>query len=219
VDRSAALIGRGCFSHEQPTSIAIVGRGRPMATFARRLPILFALLMASWLPSNSAVAAEESAGVIEEIVVTSRRVEESQQEIPVAVTAFTQDAIERIAPRTLRDFDGLMPNVRIGMNTAGPSAGSIFIRGVGYADIEKTQSPAVGVIIDGVYQGTSTGQLIDTFDVQQMEVNRGPQGVLQGKNTTGGSIVVTRVAPEFNRLGWTGSHSSETMTSSSSKRA
>jgi iron complex outermembrane receptor protein len=150
-------------------------------------------------------AAEQSTGPIEEIVVTSRRVEESQQEIPVAVTAFTPDAIERIAPRTLRDFDGLMPNVRIGMNTAGPSAGSIFIRGVGYADIEKTQSPAVGVIIDGVYQGTSTGQLIDTFDVQQMEVNRGPQGVLQGKNTTGGSIVVTRVAPEFNRLGWAAS--------------
>ena len=176
-----------------------------MATIARRRPLLLALLLATGAPGSSAIAAEESTGVIEEIVVTSRRVEESQQEIPVAVTAFTQDAIERIAPRSLRDFDGLMPNVRIGMNTAGPSAGSIFIRGVGYADIEKTQSPAVGVIIDGVYQGTSTGQLIDTFDVQQMEVNRGPQGVLQGKNTTGGSIVVTRVAPEFNRLGWTGS--------------
>jgi iron complex outermembrane receptor protein len=150
-----------------------------------------------------AQAAEQNAqGVIEEILVTSRRVQESQQEIPVAVTAFTPENIEQIAPRTLRDFDGLMPNVRIGMNTAGPSAGSLFIRGIGYADIEKTQSPAVGVIIDGVYQGTSTGQLIDTFDVAQMEVNRGPQGVLQGKNTTGGSIVVTRVAPEFNELGW-----------------
>jgi iron complex outermembrane recepter protein len=158
--------------------------------------------LAAAAPTTALGAEQASRGVIEEILVTSRRVEESQQNVPVAVTAFTQENIEQLAPRTLRDFDGLMPNVRIGMNTAGPSAGALFIRGIGYADIEKTQSPAVGVIIDGVYQGSSTGQLIDTFDVAQMEVNRGPQGVLQGKNTTGGSIVVTRVRPEFNEWGW-----------------
>jgi iron complex outermembrane receptor protein len=161
------------------------------------------MIMSSAFFAGPVGAVEQAArGVIEEVLVTSRRIQESQQEVPIAVTAFTQEQIERIAPRTLRDFDGLMPNVRIGMNTAGPSAGSIFIRGIGYADIEKTQSPAVGVIIDGVYQGTSTGQLIDTFDVAQMEVNRGPQGVLQGKNTTGGSIVVTRVQPQFNDWGF-----------------
>jgi iron complex outermembrane receptor protein len=95
-----------------------------------------------------------------------------------------------------------MPNVFIGMNTAGPGAGAIFIRGIGYADIEKTQSPQVAVVIDGVFQGSSTGQLIDTFDVEQIEVNRGPQGVLFGKNTSGGTIVVTRVRPEFNDWGY-----------------
>ena len=78
-------------------------------------------------------AERDTQGIIEEILVTSRRVQESQQEIPVAVTAFTPENIEQIAPRTLRDFDGLMPNVRIGMNTAGPSAGAVFIRGLGYA--------------------------------------------------------------------------------------
>ena len=161
---------------------------------------LIGLVAITSLPVHG--AQRDTSGVIEEVIVITRRVQESQQEIPVAVTAFTQENIAQIAPRTLRDFDGLMPNVRIGMNTAGPSAGAVFIRGLGYADIEKTQSPAVGVIIDGVYQGTSTGQLIDTFDIAQLEVNRGPQGVLQGKNTTGGSIVVTRVAPEFNEFGW-----------------
>ena len=161
--------------------------------------VVLATTLAGW---PSAAQAQSQSGAIEEIIVTSRRIQESIQDVPVAVSAFTPDDIDRIAPRTLRDFDGLMPNVRIGMNTAGPSAGALYIRGIGYADIEKTQSPAVGVIIDGVYQGSNTGQLIDTFDVQQMEVNRGPQGVLQGKNTTGGSIVVTRVRPEFNEWGW-----------------
>ena len=143
--------------------------------------------------------------LIEEMVVTSRRTEEKIQDVPIAVTAFNAEIIAQVAPRTLRDFDGLAPNVRIGMNTAGPSAGAIFIRGIGYADIEKTQSPAVSVIIDGVQQGSSTGQLIDTFDVAQIEINRGPQGVLQGKNTTGGAIVINRIRPEFNKWDFNGS--------------
>ncbi|MFM8354581.1 MAG: TonB-dependent receptor, partial [Gammaproteobacteria bacterium] len=154
-------------------------------------------------PLAEAVAAERDAsGVIEEIIVTSRRTEESLQDVPVSVTAFTEDDIARVAPRSLRDFDGLMPNVFIGMNTAGPSAGSIFIRGLGYADIEKTQASAVGVIVDGLFQPSSTGQLIDTFDIEQIEVNRGPQGVLYGKNTTGGTIVATRVKPNMDRFGF-----------------
>lgn len=154
-------------------------------------------------PLAEAVAAERDAsGVIEEIIVTSRRTDESLQDVPVSVTAFTEDDIARVAPRSLRDFDGLMPNVFIGMNTAGPSAGSIFIRGLGYADIEKTQASAVGVIVDGLFQPSSTGQLIDTFDIEQIEVNRGPQGVLFGKNTTGGTIVATRVKPNTDRFGF-----------------
>jgi iron complex outermembrane receptor protein len=170
--------------------------------------VLAAILVLPFTTSAStafgATAADSNRGSLEEIIVTGRRVDESVQEVPISVTAFTQENVEQIAPRTLRDFDGLIPNVRIGMNTAGPSAGAIFIRGIGYADIEKTQAPAVGVIIDGVFQGSSTGQLIDTFDLQQLEINRGPQGVLQGKNTTGGSIVVTRFRPEFNEWGFSG---------------
>ncbi len=183
-------------------------QGRQTTMFAK-LCRAMACAVLGWMigvpagAEEAKTAAKEQARGIEEITVTSRRVEESQQDIPVAVTAFTEANIAEIAPRTLRDFDGLSPNVRIGMNTAGPSAGAIYIRGIGYADIEKTQAPAVGIVVDGVYQGSSTGQLIDTFDVRQMEINRGPQGVLQGKNTTGGSIVVTRYRPEFNGFGGT----------------
>ncbi len=134
---------------------------------------------------------------MDEIIVTSRKREESLLDVPIAVTAFTQDQIDRIAPSNLRDFDQLAPNLFIGINTAGPSAGAVFIRGQGYADIEKTQNPAVGVIVDGLFLGTNTFQLVEGFDVAQVEVNRGPQGVLFGKNTTGGTIVIRRSDPQY----------------------
>jgi len=138
---------------------------------------------------------------IEEIIVRTRKRDESLQDVPVAVTAFPTETIERIAPSTLRDFDGLAPNVFIGMNTAGPSASAIYIRGQGYADIEKTQHPTTGVLLDNVFLGSSTGQLLDAFDIEQVEINRGPQTVLQGKNTSGGTIVVRRRNPNLQSLG------------------
>ncbi len=145
-------------------------------------------------------AAESAEGAMEEVVVTSRRKDESIQDVPLSVTAFGEEAIEQLKPQTLRDFDGLAPNVYIGMNTAGPRASAIFIRGIGYSDIEKSQNPQVGVIVDGLQMGSSTGQLVDVFDVESIEINRGPQGVLFGKNTIGGNIVVNRVRPQFNQL-------------------
>ena len=163
---------------------------------------LLAFTAGAGTAANVAVGAEtDGSGFIEEIVVTSRRRQESQQDVPLSVTAFAGEQIERLKPQTLRDFDGLAPNVYIGMNTAGPSASALYIRGIGYADIEKTQSPQVGVIVDGIQMGSSTGQLIDVFDVESIEINRGPQGVLFGKNTIAGNIVVNRVRPQFNELG------------------
>ena len=164
------------------------------------VPLLLAV-SGGFVPSAAVGAQADESGVIEEIVVTSRRRQESQQDVPLSVTAFAAEQIERLKPQTLRDFDGLAPNVYIGMNTAGPGASALYIRGIGYADIEKTQSPQVGVIVDGIQMGSSTGQLIDVFDVESMEINRGPQGVLFGKNTIAGNIVVNRVRPQFNEFG------------------
>ena len=153
------------------------------------------------IASPTTLFAAEGAREMEEIVVTSRRKDESQQDVPLSVTAWGREQIDQIKPTTLRDFDSLAPNVYIGMNTAGPGASAIYIRGIGYADIEKTQTSQVGVIVDGIQMGSSTGQLIDTFDVESIEINRGPQGVLFGKNTIGGNIVVNRVKPKFNDFG------------------
>lgn len=176
---------------------------RPVRTNPVRPGILYLLCLATIAPCAAALAAErDSSGVIEEIIVTSQRRAESIQDVPISVTAFNQEDIERTSPRTLRDLDAMAPNVRIGMVTAAPGQGAIFIRGLGYADAENNQPPAVGVIIDGIYQGTNTGQLIDAFDIEQIEINRGPQGVLYGKNTTGGTIVVKRSQPRFNEFGF-----------------
>lgn len=157
------------------------------------------------LTAPQIVIAEESARIIEEIVVTSRRRAESVQDVPLSVTSFNEERIEQLKPATLRDFDGLAPNVYIGMNAAGPGNSTIYIRGVGYPGSEKTQSPQVAIIVDDVQMGSSTGALIDVFDIESMEINRGPQGVLFGRNTIGGNIVVNRVKPQFNEFGFTAS--------------
>ncbi|MEM6498440.1 MAG: TonB-dependent receptor, partial [Pseudomonadota bacterium] len=132
---------------------------------------------------------------LDTVTVTTTRREESLQDVPIAITAITEDTIEQLAPRNISDLTGLAPNTFIGQTTAVPGGGAIFIRGLGYADVEKAQNPAAGVIIDGVFLGTNTGQLIDAFDIQQVDVNRGPQGIFFGKNTTAGVINVTRSAP------------------------
>ncbi len=143
----------------------------------------------------SKAAAANTSATIETVTVTATRTAKDAQKVAVAVSALTAKQLEDQQPRTLQDLNGVAPNVFIGMNTAGPGASAIYIRGLGYADIEKTQNPAVGVSLDGVFFGTSTGQLLDTFDVSQIEIERGPQGIFFGKNTTGGVINVTRSAP------------------------
>jgi iron complex outermembrane receptor protein len=169
-------------------------------TLGRAAALWIALVTATASMGQEAPAPAEEEGDddgIEEIIVTSRLREESIQDVPLAVQQFGQEAIESIAPSTLRDFDGLTPNVFIGMNTAGPGASAIYIRGLGYADIEKTQTPNVGVVIDGIFVPSSTGQLIDTFDIESIEINRGPQAILWGRNTSGGTIVVRRGQPQL----------------------
>jgi iron complex outermembrane receptor protein len=130
-----------------------------------------------------------------DIVVTARRSSERLQDVPVAVTAISEAQLEAIKPRTLQDLSGLAPNVSIGQSGGGGASAALFIRGLGYADIEKGQSPAVALLIDDVVIGPNTGQLIDAFDIQQVEINRGPQGIFYGKNTIAGAVSIRRSRP------------------------
>ncbi len=140
-------------------------------------------------------AADESAGS-PEIIVSARRREESLQDTPVAITAVNAAMIENKASTTIGDLMGAAPNLLITQQNSGAQAANLSIRGLTYADIEKSQDPTVGVVIDGVFIGTNTGQLLDFFDIEQVEVLRGPQGTLFGRNTIGGVINIQRTRPK-----------------------
>jgi iron complex outermembrane receptor protein len=149
--------------------------------------------MASAMSSTTAIA-QESGLVLEEVIVTARKRDESLQEVPVSVTALAAE-LNKPSIRNLRDIEGYSPNVTIDNSGAGPGAAAISIRGVSYQEVDKSLDPSVGVIVDGVYLGTNVGQILNNFDIAQIEVLRGPQGTLFGKNTTGGVINVVRNKP------------------------
>ena len=136
---------------------------------------------------------------LDEIVVTARRTEEPLQNTPVAVTALTMDQLEARSVKDLRDIGRFTPNVYMS-NTGvqSPDTISMFIRGVGLSEHLATTDPGVGLYIDGVYYARAQGAILDMVDVQRIEVLRGPQGTLFGKNTAGGAINVISTHPDPN---------------------
>jgi iron complex outermembrane receptor protein len=143
---------------------------------------------------QGASAQNEVAG-IGEIIVSARRRDESIQDTPIAVTAIAPSQLEGAAAVTIGDLQGAAPNVLITQQSSGASAANISIRGIAFADIEKSFDPSIGVNVDGVYIGTSTGQFLDFFDIESIEILRGPQGTLFGRNTIGGVINIKRTRP------------------------
>lgn len=135
-----------------------------------------------------------AAQVLEEITVTARKVEESLQDAPVAVSVLTGDSLRTRGVAQLNDVQNFAPNLTFfPSGIMGESSGQVYIRGVGQFDFFVTADPGVGIYIDGVYLGRSLGNLLDVVDVERIEVLRGPQGTLYGKNTIGGAInVITR---------------------------
>lgn len=129
------------------------------------------------------------------IIVEARRRNETLQDTPVAITAINAAMLENKASVNISELQGAAPNLLITQQNSGAQAANLSIRGLTYADIEKSQEPTVGVVIDGVFVGTNTGQLLDTFDIEQIEVLRGPQGTLFGRNTIGGVINIRRTRP------------------------
>jgi len=148
--------------------------------------------------ADAAVAAADTTadtGALEEITVTARRRNESIQDTPIAVTAVNGAQLESQGTVNIGDLQGAVPNVLITQQSSGAAASNISIRGLTFADVEKSFDPTVAVVVDGVFLGTSTGSFLDFFDIADLEVLRGPQGTLFGRNTIGGVINVTRSKP------------------------
>jgi len=135
---------------------------------------------------------------LEEIIVTSRKRAENNQSVPVAITALTSQALEERDVRTLVDVSrytpGLVFDRGAGAN-GGSMAASAYIRGVGQRNAQPVADPAVGLYVDGVYFGRVVGSVLSVLDADRVEVLRGPQGTLYGKNTLGGAINIASKMP------------------------
>lgn len=151
-----------------------------------------------------AIAQAQEVGVgdsslLEEVVVTARRREESLQDTPVSITAFSGEALERQHIDRLNGIGSFTPNLIFdtGATFSGAnSSASVFIRGIGQVDFTLTTEPGVGIYLDGVYLSQTIGGVLDLVDIENVEVLRGPQGTLFGRNTIGGAINVTSKKPD-----------------------
>jgi iron complex outermembrane receptor protein len=163
-----------------------------------------ALLLGASLVTCSAAAAAQTAPPaakddpaatqLGEVVVTAQRREESLQKVPVAVTAFSAQQIEQLRVVNVRKLDAVAPNLQIN-NQGSQSNPTVVIRGVASGVSNNAVDPKVGIYIDGVYIGRSVGSLFDLADIQRVEVLRGPQGTLFGRNATAGAISIVTAAP------------------------
>ncbi len=167
-------------------------------------PAMFASLVAllAAMPA-AAQQAQTQAGAgltLEEIVVTANRRESNLQETPVAVSAFTPAMFDAAPPKDLGDIAAYVPNFSAARVT-GFNAASFAMRGVGQTDIIVYSEAPVGVMLDDFVMPSVQSQLLDTFDVERVEVLRGPQGTLFGKNTTGGVVTVYTKKPSLTEQG------------------
>ena len=136
--------------------------------------------------------------LMEEITVTARKREEGLQDTPIAVSVFSGESLEARGIQRVDEIAGLTPNMsfdNINTNGGGGNSAAVFLRGVGQRDFLPSADPGVGIYVDGVYFARSIGSVLDIIDIDRIEVLRGPQGTLFGRNTTGGAIAIHTQKP------------------------
>jgi len=164
-----------------------------LRTSFRRMCLAGTILASATAPA--AFAQDEGEG-LETIVVTANRTEQSVQKAPVAVTAYSSDALERLQVRSIKDLSQIAPNVRI-VTVSGGSAGiTPYVRGGSVTDgANITSEPEVGIYIDDIYQPRAAASFLEALDIERVEVLRGPQGTLYGRNSSAGALKFVTRAP------------------------
>jgi len=137
---------------------------------------------------------------LQEIVVTAEKRKERLLDVPIAITAVTGDFLDRTGARDIGDLTAMMPNVNFQPVSVVPSAAITFIRGIGERSVDPLVDQPNALTIDGVYIQGAHGSLFDTFDLDRVEVLRGPQGTLQGRNATGGAVMLYTRRPSLTQL-------------------
>jgi iron complex outermembrane receptor protein len=162
------------------------------------IPLLLINAGSAVAQTTPAPESDANAETLESIVVTARRREESLQDTPVAVTALSAAALERQQIVNTTDLDKVAPNIQFhsyGTLTGNNSAAQVFIRGIGQSDATPAVDPGVGVYIDDVYMGRAVGAAMEFRDIANVQILRGPQGTLFGRNTIGGAVLLTTNEP------------------------
>jgi iron complex outermembrane receptor protein len=160
-----------------------------------------ALLAVSTIGMTSGAAIAAESGVLEEVIVTATRREASLQDVAIPMTAVSGEALKRAFAQDLRDLTDAAPNVQFEPVGIFQNASSFFIRGQGTGDIESASDGKVGVYVDGVVQARVSTALSDMVDVSSVEILRGPQGTLFGRNTIAGAVQMLHNRPQFNEWG------------------
>lgn len=168
----------------------------PTSLHTRRgLALLFLLSSVAAPPLAAAPVADNDA----DILVTAQRRSERLDRVPLAVTAIGADRLAREDYRNLDRLAATVPNLYLNRNFGTSSGALVFLRGVGEGDSIFTNDPPVGIYVDDVIFPRATGSMFELLDVERVEVLRGPQGVLYGRNTSGGAIKLVTRRPEPGR--------------------
>jgi iron complex outermembrane receptor protein len=146
-------------------------------------------------PGAAPAGEERAATGLEEIVVTARRREENLQATPVAITAISAETLEARNVVSLESIAQIAPSVVTYQSSGAIGAAASFIRGIGYTEFVLGQDAPVGIYVDGVYHGRNNVAVLQMVQPERVEVLRGPQGTLFGRNTTGGAISITSRTP------------------------
>ncbi|QIB66502.1 TonB-dependent receptor [Kineobactrum salinum] len=173
-----------------------------MKTFKYGVPPLIAISLLASVPSVQ--AAEKAGFALEEVVVTARKREENLQATPIAISAFTERELEVRQIDSSDRLGDVTPNLTfdpVSPSSGSNSAAQIFIRGIGQTDFTPVTDPGVGLYIDGVYMARSVGNVLDFLDVERIEILRGPQGTLFGRNTIGGAVSIHSKRPTDEKSG------------------
>jgi len=141
--------------------------------------------------------AQARENVLEEVIVTAQHRTESLIATPVSIFTMNTEQLEKQRIDSIEDLNGLVPNLAVDSFPANNQTLRLFIRGVGLADTQITQDPAVGVYLNGAYIARSAGLTFDVADLERIEVLRGPQGTLYGRNTTGGAVKLITRKPDL----------------------
>ena len=182
--------------------VTISGLGGRVSALALAIWMLTGTAQAQSAPPATPSADKRKAAddaLLGDIVVTARKREESAQTVPIAISAFSAEAIQARGVTQIDQIANFTPNLTYQNNAGfggGTNVAAIYIRGIGQFDFLGSIEPGVGLYVDGVYIARSVGAILDLVDVERVEILRGPQGTLFGRNTIGGAVSITTQKPD-----------------------